>query len=419
MHPLVSVVIPSYNHEPFVGESVKSILDQTYPNFEIVMTDDGSRDGTPDVVRGFRDPRIEIEVFPENRGAAVALNSAIRRSRGEFLCMLSSDDFFLPGKLEKQVAFLTANPGIAAVFGMPRFIDERGEFLPGGGFMGDIFQSPFKENLQSRQDWLRYFFFRGNCLCHPTVMVRRSAYDDVGLFNPRLANLPDLDMWVRLCVEHDIHVMSDELIAMRVLENNRNMSAPRRDAILRHHIEYYNILKHYRRLPRCLIVEVFARDIDSKNGIAEIAGTTLLAQLSLSGQQPAHKLLAIDILFEQAVDGDYRLLHDVTGSLDVFGIDAQHESSELRGRLVSAQSEIDRLSSDLSNTRSETARLAETQSAAEAVIGRLAAMLAATKADFDAFKNSRFYKVATAIKRIRSKPWRFAATLVRANRSSH
>src|SRR6478609_6490095 len=101
MAPTVSVVIPAYNHAAFIREAVQSVLDQSLTDLQILITDDGSSDGTPDVVRLFRDPRIELEIFESNRGAALALNSAIRRARGEFVCMLASDDYFLPGKLDK------------------------------------------------------------------------------------------------------------------------------------------------------------------------------------------------------------------------------------------------------------------------------------------------------------------------------
>ncbi len=102
--------MPSYNHAAFVGEAIQSILEQSFQDFEIVVTDDGSRDGTPDVIRKFPDRRIKLEVFPENRGGVIAGNSAIRRASGKYIARLNSDDFFLPGKLEKQVAFLDANP---------------------------------------------------------------------------------------------------------------------------------------------------------------------------------------------------------------------------------------------------------------------------------------------------------------------
>ena len=117
--PLVSVVVKSYNHAAFIGETIRSVLDQSVQDFEIVVTDDGSSDGTPDVVRGFADPRIHLEVFPRNRGISQAMNATIARARGTYVAILNSDDFALPGRLARQTAFLEAHSDVAAVFGLP------------------------------------------------------------------------------------------------------------------------------------------------------------------------------------------------------------------------------------------------------------------------------------------------------------
>jgi len=116
MSPRVSVVMPAYNHRRFVGQAIASVLDQSFRDFELLVVDDGSTDGTPNVIRQFQDVRLMLEVFPANRGAVVAENTAIRSSRGEYIAILNSDDYFLPGKLETQVNFLDANPAVAAVF---------------------------------------------------------------------------------------------------------------------------------------------------------------------------------------------------------------------------------------------------------------------------------------------------------------
>src|SRR5215470_10311500 len=110
--PKVSVVVKSYNHDAYVGETIQSVLDQSFQDFEIVVTDDGSSDGTPDVVRAFSDPRIHLEVFPHNRGISHAINATIARARGTYIAILNSDDFALPGRLERQAAFLDAHPDI-------------------------------------------------------------------------------------------------------------------------------------------------------------------------------------------------------------------------------------------------------------------------------------------------------------------
>jgi glycosyltransferase involved in cell wall biosynthesis len=336
MNPLVSVVIPSFNHAAFVGETIQSVLDQSWSDFEILVTDDGSRDGTPDVIRKFSDPRIHLEVFPENRGAVVAVNFAVRRARGEFIALLNSDDYFLPGKLETQVRFLQANPQIAATFGRPKLIDERGApLLQDANYHGDIFEAPFKHALRSRADWLRRFFFHCNFLCEPTAMVRRSIFDEIGLFDPRLASLPDFDMWVRLAVAHDIHVAPEELTAMRVLGNDRNMSAPRRDARIRTLVEYYQVLKHYRRLPRPVLDEVFAREIEAHPAWSSLSSARLLAEVALLATHPCHRFFALDTILEETPDeaNDYRRLYELTGSIDLFGLDLMAHAEGLASNL--------------------------------------------------------------------------------------
>ncbi len=264
VHPQVSVVIKSYNHAAFVSEAIKSVLGQSFQDFEIVITDDASNDPTPDVIRSFADPRISLEVLKQNCGISAAMNKTIARARGEFIAILNSDDFALPGQLAAQVQFLRASPQIAAVFGMPRLLDERGRPFYKNFF---DFTLPFSLPDFSQRSWLHYFFFHGNCLCAPTAMIRRSVYTQVGDYDPRLTNLQDLDMWVRICSGNDIHVLRDELTAFRIRDDNRNMSAPtRRDAQLRAHFEFSRILRRYRRMSADLIRYVFADELVA-NGI--------------------------------------------------------------------------------------------------------------------------------------------------------
>lgn len=331
MNPTVSVVIPSFNHARFVAEAVTSVLSQSFGDLEVVVTDDGSSDGTADAVRKFSDPRVKFEAFPENRGAVIALNSAIRRSRGEYICFLASDDYFLPGKLEKQVSFLSKNLDIAALFGLPAFIDERGKRLEAGEqFNGEVFETPFKKQLAGRDDWLRHFFFYGNCLCHPTAMLRRSAYDSAGLYDPRFANLPDLDMWVRLAMLHDFAVMREPLTAMRIHDGNGNMSAPRRETLLRAHFETYEILKHYRKLTPESLHRIFKDEI-AHNGLGGIGeAEPLLAQIALTSPSPIHTLFGLDTMFENiATDTEAsKALIELSGRRDIFGVDIAHRLSE-------------------------------------------------------------------------------------------
>ena len=319
MGPTVSVIVASYNHAPFVGETIKSVLDQSFQDFEIVVTDDGSKDETVDVVRRFSDPRIKLDVFKKNRGAYVAHNSAIARSQGEFVAILNSDDYFLPGKLEKQVSFLGQNPKIAALFCLPSIIDERGNKL---NQTNSAFLVPFMRQEHTRQEWLRYFFFQPNCLCHSSAVMRRSALNEIGLYNPRMANVADLDLWIRICMKHEISVLQEELVAYRLLDNDRNKGAPRRDTMLRARFEYLQVLKHYRKLPPELARQVFAQDLKEK-GIDPSGRYELwLAELAAATPGPVRQLFALETIFETLTDHEenYDRLIELAGKFDIFGI---------------------------------------------------------------------------------------------------
>ena len=127
--PRVSVVLPSYNHERFVGLALESVLAQTYQDFEIVITDDALHGR---VCRGAehayqqRDPRIKLFVNRVNYETH-SVNNCIQHSSGEYIAMLSSDDEFFPTKLEQQVTFLDHHPDIAAVFTNARIVNDTGK----------------------------------------------------------------------------------------------------------------------------------------------------------------------------------------------------------------------------------------------------------------------------------------------------
>jgi glycosyltransferase involved in cell wall biosynthesis len=314
--PAVSVVIKSYNHAPYVAQTLQSVLDQSFQDFEIVVTDDGSTDATPDVIRGFTDPRIHFERFEHNRGISTAMNATVARARGEFIAILNSDDYALPGRLEMQVAFLRDHPKVAAVFGAPRQVGEDGE--PVAGF--EKFPQPFAGANPSRAGWLRYFFFRGNCLCAPTAMIRREVYLDIRMDDERFTNLGDFDRWIRLLEKYEIHVMPQELTAFRVRANAANMSAPRPDSMLRSAFEGFQALKRYQRFSRELLSEIFAYDVVVQQIDTNRPTDMWLAELALVAGTPWHRLFALDTMFDAACDErDFARLRELTGAVNVFG----------------------------------------------------------------------------------------------------
>ena len=231
----------SYNHAPFVGESVRSVLAQTFTDFEFLIADDGSSDDTAAVVRSFRDPRISFVAHPSNRGACVVLNELVARASGELVAVMNSDDLWAPDKLACQVKFLDGHPEYAAVFCRPSFVDANGAVIPASEVP---FARVFACDNRARGAWLRRFFAAGNCLCHPSVLIRRGCYATIGPYDNRFRQLPDFDMWIRLTKAHAFFVVDRPLLSLRVL-NGQNASSPTPTNVVRTSTEHLLIARTF------------------------------------------------------------------------------------------------------------------------------------------------------------------------------
>lgn len=316
--PVVSVVIKAYNHEAYVEQAIRSVLEQSYQDFEIVITDDGSTDGTPHKIEQFTDPRIHFERLAVNRGIPAAMNATVRRARGLFVAILNSDDFMLPDRLETQVRFLREHADVAAVFSVPQQVDDSGRQDDGYGTM---FAIPFAHANPTRRDWLRHFFLHGNTLCAPSAMIRNSVFRAIGPDDVRLAHLADLDRWIKLLRWREIHVMDRPLTAFRVRANRANASAPRPDTVLRAVFESFEVLKRYRTFEPAFLREIFAEDVARLGITGDRSNGALLAEVALSGTQAWHQLFALDSLFEAARDErDVRRLCELTAKVDAFRV---------------------------------------------------------------------------------------------------
>jgi glycosyltransferase involved in cell wall biosynthesis len=167
--PLVSVVIPVYNQAEFVGEAIQSVLDQTYPEFEVIVVNDASPDHTSKVVKQYADPRVKLIVHQENRGLPAARNTGMRASSGEIIALLDSDDLFHPEKLQAHVDFLEKHPEISVTY------NARFELNHSARTIRELWRPPLSVSLA---DLVLGFPFS------PSDMVlRRECAFDVGLFD--------------------------------------------------------------------------------------------------------------------------------------------------------------------------------------------------------------------------------------------
>lgn len=186
MEKKVSVIIPAYNAEPYIGASLRSVMGQTYRHIEILVVDDGSTDTTAGIVAGYaqKDDRI-ILISQQNKGLAAARNSGIARATGEYICILDSDDIMLPKKIERQLVYMEAHPDCDITYSdLYHFIDDTTRIyhhpMPAVG--NDVYTS------------LLY----GNSINPNAVFFRRSVYERFGGFDESLLSAEDWDYWLTI-----------------------------------------------------------------------------------------------------------------------------------------------------------------------------------------------------------------------------
>lgn len=245
-HPKISIILTSFNHAKYLREAIDSALNQTFSDFELIIWDDASKDDSWEIIQGYQDQRIKAFRNEEQRRGIFGINKAISEvAQGEYIAIHHSDDVWESEKLEKQVAFLDTYDEIGAVFTNALAIDEKGNpFKDENHFYFKIFDQPNR----SRHEWLRFFFEKGNALCHPSVLIRKVCYSDCGLYRYGLAQVGDFDMWVRLCLKHEIHILPEKLVKFRVRDNEANTSGSRPETRSRVMFEFYLVFINYLRI---------------------------------------------------------------------------------------------------------------------------------------------------------------------------
>ena len=200
--PVASVIIPAYNAEGAIRETVTSALSQTLKDIEVIVVDDGSRDSTLDVIRGVADPRIKVFSYP-NAGVSVSCNRGFSKSLGEFLAFLDADDIWAPEKLENQLDALKNKPQAAVAYSWTDHIDEKGAFLTGG-----LHLSPGGNVLPELLE--RNFLESGS-----NALIRREAFIDAGMFNPEFKVAQDWELYLRLAKKYEFAPVSKPQVFYR------------------------------------------------------------------------------------------------------------------------------------------------------------------------------------------------------------
>lgn len=183
--PTISVIVPAYNAEKTILETIQSIQQQTLSDFELIVIDDGSTDKTVELLSTIADPRLKVFSY-ENGGLPVARNRGIERATGEYLSFIDADDLWTPDKLETQLAALQAHPDAGVAYSWTAFIDENSQYLYARDPM------PFEGNVYSNI-LIENFISSGS-----NILVQRKLVAAAGWFDPALKSAEDWDYYIRL-----------------------------------------------------------------------------------------------------------------------------------------------------------------------------------------------------------------------------
>lgn len=198
--PKVSIIIPTYNRSRLIGRTIKSILEQTYMDFEIVVIDDCSNDDTANIIAGFNDARIKYIYLSQHKGASFARNEGIKIAFGEFIAFADSDDVWLKEKLEKQVHILSTAPDdLGLVYSAVwKVSGKRKVLFPG-------------KNLRAKRsgDIHKELLFGNFVPIH--VLLRKECLGRVGMFDEKLPRLQDWDLWLRLSKKYKFLYLNEPL----------------------------------------------------------------------------------------------------------------------------------------------------------------------------------------------------------------
>lgn len=211
MTPEVSVIMSVYNSEATLEAAVDSILDQSFENFEFIIVDDCSSDKSADILKQYEneDKRVRVLINETNIGLTRSLNKAISASSGRYIARQDADDLSLPGRLEKQIAFLHDHPETAVLGTSKAILNDSGKVIG-------------TKPLPERPDYNR--LLKSNCLAHGSVMIRREILEETGGYNEDFRMSQDYELWLRIAKTHRIANLPEPLYGVRRHANRTTLA---------------------------------------------------------------------------------------------------------------------------------------------------------------------------------------------------
>lgn len=214
--PQVSVCVPTFNRAHYLPQRLESILGQTFGDFELIVLDNASTDGTPDVVARYRDPRVRYYRNDRNLGQIPNINRAIALATGDYVAVCHDDDVYAPAMLQRQVDTLLRYPRVGLVHTAVWLMSETGAFRG----IHRVSKQDYVTN--GRDAFLQYLAF-GHDIVFSTVIMRRACYQQAGPFHPAYL-CADFDMWLRLVLQSDVAYLSEPLAGYRIHTANATSS---------------------------------------------------------------------------------------------------------------------------------------------------------------------------------------------------
>ncbi|HMK54619.1 MAG TPA: glycosyltransferase [Methanobacteriaceae archaeon] len=199
-HPTVSVVLPTYNRATVVGDAIKSVLDQTFCDLELIVVDDGSTDNTLEVVNSFKDDRVQYVTHSTNKGAASAMNTGIRASRGDYVSIQNSDDYWLPDKIENEIkAFEGSDSTLGVVYsGVCQIKNDKQTYIPGPG-------------VKKKEGYIHGEILGGNFV-NGLSLMKKECFQKAGFYDENLPGLEDWELYIRISKYYQFKFVDKPLI---------------------------------------------------------------------------------------------------------------------------------------------------------------------------------------------------------------
>lgn len=198
--PLVSVIMPTYNHEIFIGKAIESVLNQTYQNFELIIIDNFSNDNTEGIVASYKDDRVKYIKFRNYGIIAASRNHGIKHAKGEYIAFLDSDDMWLTEKLEKGIKVLESSNDTGMVYTRFRTIED-----------DTISERIFPKKRTYKDGYIFESLYARPFIACSSVIVKRAAFNNVGLFNVdiNMVAIEDTDLWLKIALEYKVKCTDD------------------------------------------------------------------------------------------------------------------------------------------------------------------------------------------------------------------